>query len=689
MKYTAKREEPLGSEQLAEYEEFGFSEKFSRLLYIRGIDTAEKVRNYLDFSLEKLHDPFLLSGMRDAVSRIHTAIIKKERILIIGDYDCDGICATAILYKYLLTRYARTKYFLPNRDADGYGLTIELVEKLHKRFSPQLVITVDCGISCPDEIARAKELGIDCIVTDHHSIPVRVPECITINPKLQNQEYPFNELCGAGVSLKLVQALEEYKMNSREAGVEEMLKYIDLATLATVADIVPLRDENRIIVHEGLKRINANSNPAISALARSSSVYGPIKSQDISFKLGPKINAAGRMGVAKRGLDLLLEKDEKRIDETIKSLGDLNLSRQKITSKITTEAERQIIEKNLDKNNILIVYKENWEGGVLGIVAARITDRFNKPSIVLSKNGDTWKGSARSVRGINMVELISKFSGLLSTFGGHMMAAGLSIPSENLVSFEAAILDHVNNMVISGVDESLYDFSIQKDEIAIPFIKELELLEPIGCENPAPILVTQVGACNVSPLPNHPRHIRFSSRGQNGYINFTMFDGAVYSELLTVDFPKQVIFELQKNLNSEDSKSSTKTLARAVIPQPNDDRSLALTLELALACDDWDIDDRLLQIRKNLVIDRNTFVEYYRLLQRFIGTRINGIFNLYMRAKMIEPSLDLFQFVFVCVVLRQLGIFSLEGGGVQINKDVRAELELSEIYKKIKGDKNE
>ncbi|MCL2587368.1 MAG: single-stranded-DNA-specific exonuclease RecJ [Firmicutes bacterium] len=676
MRYTAKRTEPLSSEELAEYSGLGFSEKFARLLYIRGIDTAAKVKDFMDFSLEKLHDPFKLKGMQEAVSRINTAITKKERILIIGDYDCDGICATAIMYKYLLTRYARTKYFLPNRDADGYGLSIELIDKLHKRFDPQLIITVDCGISCPDEIAHAQSLGIDCIVTDHHAIPEKTPDCITVNPKLPNQDYPFDELCGAGVALKLVQALGA-----------DINQYIDIATIATVADIVPLVNENRVLVHEGLKRINANSNPAITALAKSCNVFGPIKSQDISYKLGPKINAAGRMGVAKRGLDLLLEKDPKRIDEIISSLGTLNQSRQKITANITDEAEAIILAKGLDRNNIIIVHKENWEGGVLGIVAARLTDKYLKPAVVLSRNGNVWKGSARSIRGIDMVKLMERHAHLLVTYGGHVMAAGLSLEEKNLDQFKESIINTLKTELPTESQDTMFDLHLERGDINARFIKELEMLEPLGCQNPAPVFTTQVLSCSVNTLPNYPRHIRFSSRGESGgYLNFTMFDAAIHTELLALDFPKYILFEFQKNWTSEESTSSNniKTLAKAIIPHPNDERSFAITLQFALTTGEWPENDELEQIRQNLVVDRNTFVEYYRLLQKFIGTRVNGVYNLYTRVQATDKRINPYQFVFVYSVFRELGIISLDNGVVRSNSSKKVELDQSEIYKRSK-----
>ena len=311
----------LTPRQLAEFNQLGYSEKFIRLLIERGIDTREKAEKFFNFDPSQLHDPLLLKGMAEAVARLRDAINRKQRVLIIGDYDADGICATAILYKYLLTQRVRTSYFLPERDADGYGLNIDLIGRLHEKFQPNLLITVDCGISCPDEIKYAQSLGIDCIVTDHHAIPEQTPNCICVDPKFKDQEYPFDDLCGAGVALKLVQAME---------GLEVAKNYFDICAIATVADIVSLTDENRVIVHHGLKMLNEGTVPGITALARACNIRGAIKSGDISFRLGPKINASGRMGNAKRGLDVILEQDESRLDRIVKNLLYMNTKRQKV-----------------------------------------------------------------------------------------------------------------------------------------------------------------------------------------------------------------------------------------------------------------------------------------------------------------------------------------------------------------------
>ena len=688
MKYVAKRGEPLTPEQMAVYKEFGFSEKLSRLLFIRGVVTKQQITDFSCNSPNRLHDPFLLKGMKEAVDRIDTAISKKERILIIGDYDCDGICSTAIMYKYLISRRANIRYFLPNRDSDGYGLTIELIKTLYDKFNPALIITVDCGISCHAEIEYAKSLGIECIVTDHHAIPELVPDCICVNPKFLDQEYPFKELCGAGVALKLVQALSS-SQSTPEDGIKEALRYVDICALATVSDIVSLHDENRVIVSLGLENLNAGSNPAITALAKSCNVYGALKSTDISYKLGPKINASGRMGNAKRGLDLLLEKDPKKIEEIIESLTSLNSARQKLCFNITQEAEQIIEEQNLSQNNIIVVYKDNWEGGVLGTVSARIVDRYGKPAIVMSKSDSVYKGSARSVGSLNMVATLEKFSDYLATFGGHYMAAGLSVSVDQFDDFVSALVAHANSLDIGDNVETNYDFDLDIGEITIDMIKEFEKLEPLGCDNPIPTFMGKIGSVRTSILSSTPRHLRFSTESGASFI---FFDGTIHNELLQHSCEKKILFEFQKldtSISEEYQKQpAIKGIVKAVVPvlhDAMDEKSIAINLFGDLVGTLYVQPEHLEKVKEQLVIDRDVFVEYYKLIRRYNSFRVLGIYDFYTKIKSrasIE-NFDLYQFVFCCAVFMQLGILNFENNQVKINEGVSTELTKSQIYKKI------
>ena len=685
MKYRPRREHELSAKEMAV---FGsrFSEKFARLLFVRGIDTKDKVKQFFDLSPQSLHDPFKLKGMSDAVARVERAISAKERILLIGDYDADGICSVAILYKYLISRHASTRYFLPDRNDDGYGLNIELIDKLNERFQPKLIITVDCGISCPAEIEHAKGLGIDCIVTDHHTIPEKTPDCICVNPKFTDQEYPFRDLCGAGVALKLVHAL---------GGLEAAERYFDICSIATVADIVALKDENRIITALGLKKLNSNSLPSITALAKSCNIHTDIKSMDISYKLGPKINASGRMGNAKRGLDIILEQNESEIDKIIRHLADYNTRRQKLCNTIYADVEEVIERDKLYKNNIIIVADKKWESGVLGIVSARITEKYGKPSIIFGISGEIAKGSGRSIEGIDMVRTVEKCAALLLTFGGHAMAAGLSMNLGNFDKFKAEITAYMNenyrNVKLQA--EKTYDFSLELDEITPEFIREIEKLEPTGCENPLPLFMTTVTGCQVGALNNYPSHLRFSHKN----LQFIFFNGHECGDVLAYNFPKRVVFELQKP--DESSNGIVKAVAKGVIPIPTDPKSYALTLSGFLNHSfSYEPDIKFAGILKGLTCDREVFVNYYKFLKKGHGVRVFNAYDLFVKLDngADAEKYDLYQFIFTATVFKQLGILVFSGGVAKINDDQSKALFDSAAYNmvrelgdvKIKVDKN-
>ena len=310
-------------------EKFNLHEDIIKLMFLRGINTEEEIYKYINVGQTQLHNPFLLKDMDKVVEKIKYYMDNNKKILIMGDYDTDGISAAAILYKFFEKRKIHVDVFLPNRFVDGYGLTIDTINKVHATYNPDLIITVDCGITCVEEIKHAKDLGIDIIVTDHHDIPAIIPDTLIINPKLPDQIYPFKELCGAGVALKVVHAL---------AGLSEALEYTTIATLATVADIVPLMDENRAIVKLGLENQKEQLPKGIKALSKNLKIQLPLTSTDISFKLAPKINATGRMGDAIISFKLYVENDDALIKEHINELLQLNDLRVTKTNEIFVSA---------------------------------------------------------------------------------------------------------------------------------------------------------------------------------------------------------------------------------------------------------------------------------------------------------------------------------------------------------------
>ena len=654
--------------QLAEFNQLGYSEKFIRLLIERGIDTREKAEKFFNFDPNQLHDPFLLKGMQAAVDRLRDAINRKQRVLIIGDYDADGICATAILYKYLLTQRVRTSYFLPERDADGYGLNIDLVKRLHEKFQPELLITVDCGISCPEEIKYAQSLGIDCIVTDHHAIPEKTPDCICVDPKFADQPYPFDDLCGAGVALKLVQAME---------GLTTAQQYFDICAIATVADIVSLTDENRIIVHHGLKMLNQGTVPGITALARACNIRGQIKSGDISFRLGPKINASGRMGNAKRGLDVILEQDETRLDRIVKNLLYMNTKRQELCTVIFNECVELIERENLQNDSAIVVAKPEWESGVLGIVAVRLAEKYGKPCIVLGGKGEIYKGSGRSIPGIHLVECITKAAECLTTFGGHAMAAGMSLPVTKFEDFRTLFQSIVTQAMAQKPAENCkyYDFEISEAELNAQFFHEIAMLEPTGCGNPAPVLMTVMRETHAVSLPSHPAHTKFNS----GNVKFIFFGGAVFNSILMAPCVKSVIFELQQN-----DGANPQAVVKCVIPFAINDDDKALVLQRYLH-DELAVtpDQNLQDVIRGLSVDRSVFIDYYKATLSLVSQNNFCQSPLKMFSKLVLPKKNMFQFVFCFAVFQQLGIYEVVRNRLTIHNERTTELNKSSIYNKI------
>lgn len=454
----------------------------SALLRARGIDTEEKADRFLNPSLSGLCDPFLLEGMDAAVRLIRGAIGAGERIMIFGDYDADGVCATSILLETLTEEGAQVSFRLPSRQADGYGLNEGAVREIAAKAS--LLITVDCGISNHAEVALAKSLGLTVIVTDHHQLPETLPEAdAVLNPLLGSYPCPF--LCGAGVALKLCQALQ---------GLPGLEKRLDLAAIATVADVVPLLEENRIIVREGMKRVGASVRPGLRALLECSGTSSPLQADDLAFRLGPRLNAAGRLGDASLAVRLLLTGIPEKAYAAARQLEEMNRRRQGMEREITAEALRRITDApSFLEDRVLLATGEGWNPGLVGLAAGKICEKFYRPVIVLSvpEDGSPAVGSCRSIPGVNIFEVLRGCEDLLVKYGGHAQAAGLSVIPENI----PALRERLSRVVREQCDEGVFVRRLEYD-LELPFrswtpetLSELELLEPTGCGNPPPVFL--------------------------------------------------------------------------------------------------------------------------------------------------------------------------------------------------------
>ena len=456
---------------------------FSALLYARGIRTGEEAERFLNPSLDDLRDPFLLHGMAETVSLLRSAIAGGKTILVYGDYDADGVCAASILMETLHEEGASLAYRIPSRHTEGYGLNAAAVREIAEKA--QVLITVDCGISNVEEVALAKELGLTVIITDHHQPPEILPRADAVMDPLLG-DYPCRCLCGAGVALKICQALQGM------AGVE---KRLDLAAIATVADVVPLLDENRAIVREGLRRIGTTARPGLRALLKSAGLCSApgdsVTADDLAFRLGPRLNAAGRLGDAKLGVHLLLTPDPAKAENIAAMLEEANRTRQRFEREMTAEALSQLSLETLVDAHVVLVSGEDWNPGLIGLTAGRLCERFHLPAIALSIHGDTAVGSCRSIPGVNIYRMLQACDDLLERFGGHEQAAGLTVKAENI----PLLRERLEKVISAAAPEETFLPSMEYD-LAVPFrtwtpdsVSWLSRLEPTGCGNPPPLFL--------------------------------------------------------------------------------------------------------------------------------------------------------------------------------------------------------
>lgn len=454
----------------------------SSLLRTRGIDTPEKAERFLHPSLEQLHDPFLMQGMEKAVCLIREAIAAGDRMLIYGDYDVDGVCATSILMETLGGMGAQVDFRIPSRHGEGYGLNCDAVREIAKEH--KLLITVDCGVTNHEEVKLAQLLGMTVIVTDHHQLAdTPSPADVVLNPLIG--DYPFRRLCGAGVALKLTQALQ---------GMEGVCKRIELAALATVADMVPLIDENRVIVREGLQAMAKSDRPGIKALLMVSGVTPPVSAGQVGFRLAPRINAGGRLEDASQGVTLLTTRDEMLAERIASHLEDANSQRQAIEQDITQKAMQEIAEKiDFRNDRVIIVMGEDWNHGVIGLAAGRICEKYHFPAIVLSKQGDVAVGSCRSIPGVNIHAMLMLCKDLFIRFGGHEQAAGLTMQAELVPELRRRLNLCINENcdLRCYVPTKEYDLALPLSQVNLELIDSLALLQPTGYGNPAPVFLSR------------------------------------------------------------------------------------------------------------------------------------------------------------------------------------------------------
>lgn len=523
----------------------GLCEETVKILCGRGIDDESKISRFLHPSKKHFVPPLKMSGMKEAVELITRARDEGWQVVVYGDYDADGICASTIMRGVLSDFGIDPVVYVPERTS-GYGLGTEAIDSIFEEYFPQLFITVDCGISNAEEVEYIKEQGAEVIVTDHHELPQTLPDCICVNPKIVD-DYPYDNLCGAGVAFKVGCALIG----------EEAYKYLDFAAIATVADSVPLIGENRDIVAEGLRIINKSDKKPYSAFISKSGES--VNAQTIAFSVAPKINAAGRMGDANAALRLFCSDNEKDIFDLSVKLTTYNADRQKYCDELYLSAKAKL-NKEGASGRVIMLRDESWNTGFVGIVAARLAEEYARPALLFVKNGDMLKGSARSVEAINIFEALKACSDLIAEFGGHSQAAGVNVSEENFEALKAALNTWLDeNYPVGAFTPTMYVSGELSSPVSQKFARELEMLEPFGVGFKRPLFCLTAGECQVRPVkPNSP-HLSVKSP----YIDLMFFNGAQYSRILRSAVPKKLVFEY--NVSTFRGREYVKGFVRDVV----------------------------------------------------------------------------------------------------------------------------
>ncbi len=504
----------------------GLTEDITRILYARGVDTAEKIERFMKPSKRNFLSPFLMRGMRETVDILTQAREEGRVVAVFGDYDADGICASAIMHHALKDFGVEAHIYVPER-ADGYGLSEEVIDRIFEDCNPEIFITVDCGISCAKEVQYLYELGADVIVTDHHELPETLPDCVIVNPKLAD-DYPYDNLCGAGVAFKVACALLG----------ESAYQYLDFATLATVADSVPLLGENRDIVTEGLWLFNNRLRPCFAGLI--GKTYDGVTAQTLAFNVAPRVNAAGRMGDAYAAFQLFTSENDAEIYDLSVKLCLYNTERQKYCDELYISAKQKLLKKGA-YGNVIMLSDEGWNTGFIGIVAARLAEEFNRPTLLFVHHGDMLKGSARSIESVNIFSALKSCSKYIEEFGGHAQAAGVNVRIDNFEALERALDEEIGRTYHADDFEQRVAIS---EEITSPFsekfARELMAMEPYGVGHRRPMFVISAGACTAKPLKAASPHLSVKS----DWIDLTYFSGIKHWKIIESDVQKHIVFEV-------------------------------------------------------------------------------------------------------------------------------------------------
>ncbi|MBD5363201.1 MAG: single-stranded-DNA-specific exonuclease RecJ [Bacteroides sp.] len=549
---ASRPNDPAESDLTPLSERFEATPVIVKLLNERGITTPQEARKFFSPSLNDLHDPFLMPGMDVAVGRLNDAMGAKERILVYGDYDVDGTTAVALVYKYLSQFYSQIDYYIPGRYDDGYGISKHVIDEA-AASGVKLIIILDCGIKANDEIAYAKTLGIDFIICDHHVAGEELPDAIAIlNPKLEGSTYPFSHLSGCGVGFKLMQAF------ARSNGLPQapLDALLDLVAVSIAADIVPMIGENRVMTYHGLRRLNTNPNMGLRAIMKICGLTRKeITISDVIFKIGPRINASGRMQSGREAVDLLVSRDAADALRIAQEIDGYNSDRKEL-DKIITEEANAILEERGDltaERKSIVIYNESWHRGIIGIVASRLTEDYYKPAVVLTLTNGLASGSSRSVQGFDIYAAVESCADLLENFGGHTYAVGLSMKPENIKEFSRRFEEYVAANITPSQMKPVceIDADIKFSEISTDLVEALNAFNPFGPGNTKPVFRTRgVRDCGSSKIVGKQmEHIKLDvvDPSVSEPLNAIAFNFAKDFERVSSGQPFTLIYTIEEN----------------------------------------------------------------------------------------------------------------------------------------------
>ena len=529
----------------------GVSESLANLMVQRNITSADEAKAFFIPSLDYLHDPFLMKDMNIAVDRISTAIKKNERILVYGDYDVDGTTAVALMYSFLKDQYSNVEYYIPDRYKEGYGVSFQGLDFAYQS-NCKVVITLDCGIKAVEKVKYARTKGLDVIICDHHYPGDEIPKALAVlDPKQPSCNYPYKELSGCGVGFKLIHAY------SRVHGIpfNAIYHYLDLVAVSIASDIVPITGENRVMAYFGLKQLNESPRTGLKEIIRESEITKALTIEDVVFKIGPRINAAGRMETGSKAVDLLVSSDTQIATGISKEINNFNIERRSIDRIITTEAMRMISEDQRTVNSrTTVLYNPTWKKGVIGIVASRLIETYYRPTVILTESNGFATGSARSVQGYDLYQAIEACSDLLESFGGHMFAAGLTLKKENIQPFMERFEQYVYNTITEEqlVPRVFIDTELSFSEINEDFFKTMSQFQPFGPENMSPVFVSRnvfdTGAGRM--VGSSGEHLKLDlcqeSTGQKSF-SAIAFSQANHFEYIKEGNPFDICYSLEMN----------------------------------------------------------------------------------------------------------------------------------------------